>query len=1104
MERNEALEAYQKETYNQDIATYTFSVEVAGVTSPERTELKAKKPGINLHFLRYGVFNAKPNYQLKKDILVHPPETEGDLEEHEATVHEKVKRIELDEVEVAAEKKTPETPNDKLPDIKNAYYGRTVLNEGYLYIIEEGENKHWLEYEIDNCGGFTPIFWKDNLDENNAYNDLRDKAGRTSEYSLIFKQRTILWVGYSVTQLSTKQLSELKNNLENTDIFLRVECEGFNKQEAENLDYKQQIAPYNRFYTLFNPEQDTESLIFKNKLTQIAEIEAAADPNNENELLEDMFVTILDPIGCADDLHELTQKENRWHEALIDTLTIPQTPYNYYQCKWEVEKADIKKIPEETEEQVSYLYATALATYKFVYENSETQKNYSRNKDSWSHGVDQEKIFKILNVEGRKKQRQRIYNMRDALGTILKSKLYQNSLLAYSDNIPIRQETGKLHVAEHLLTLITYEGMADRDLNLVKDYKPKDDYWIKLVRDNLLANSKSLEVIKLLFDLRVDIEEVENVPGKTIKTHLKFGKKFLSISKKVTGIYAAISPMNESEFKIYQKHLSYHIVKSKGGIEGPLYKFKNKTFKQFLNGTRLKGITNKSNHHRTSTHTYYKVHPDIVEKAKRLANSKAEIKDPLIYIDKADRAKLGEKIDNFLKSKGFNKLLGIFELFSLGVVTYDLFVKEKEEGGGFNFKNISSAVGAMVKTSAIAMKLTENSNIADWVDIKATRVDLKVPRIINRAKYPKNKFIPIRYSNTAKALGTAGGIITVIMCVRDSYIAVAKADYDVAIAQAVAGVSSGILLTAGLGFVKLSFTPAFIIGIIGLVALGVAYYFTDTELEAYFKHYPLSTYAVIKRDFYDLESYDFMLKLHQHREQLLWPDRDNFLVKRSSDNFKDFKQIFVDLMNIIAVCSIEINGSLSSRSPYDPSMAVYETPKPYKNRWYHPWRSMGININFGAFLRDVNDLEYEVYYVHYDYAHGKGYSIPIPKKDIEVIPFNLPNTKLLMVQLWIETPEKLNIIEKSSPQTIMKVITKRQLVPLDLQNGQIAALCKINNVHKEGFPLTKNNEQGYLYTQLPIQYRDGTGRVTKRSGFTQVVTKQQFLNTYPLKKINYE
>jgi hypothetical protein len=56
-------------------------------------------------------------------------------------------------------------------------------------------------------------------------------------------------------------------------------------------------------------------------------------------------------------------------------------------------------------------------------------------------------------------------------------------------------------------------------------------------------------------------------------------------------------------------------------------------------------------------------------------------------------------------------------------------------------------------------------------------------------------------------------------------------------------------------------------------------------------------------------------------------------------------------------------------------------------------------------------------------------------------------------------------------------------------------------VHKEGFPLTKTNQQGYLYAQLPIQYRNAQGVVSRRSGPTQIITKTQFLNAYPLKQI---
>ena len=892
-----------------------------------------------------------------------------------------------------------------------------------------------MEYQVNAFGQLRPILWKDNVDQHNRYKNIRDKASTKAEYALTFANGSTIWAGYTPTQLALTQLDQIKANPGHFEWFQKIECQGFDKATAEHMDYYQQIAPYHRFYTRFKHDQLDESEVFQSRLRHIGAI-AEADTKN-SPLLEDLFVTLLDPIGCADDAYELTQIENRWHEALIATLTLPQSPYNYYEYRWKGGKNALKTIPKAAQEQVSYLYATALATYKFVYENSKTQKNYSKNRDSWSHGVDEAKIKKILNVAGRKKQRERIYTMRNALGTLLTAKAYQDALYVYKDNSPVRQEMGKLHTAEHLLSLVTYEGMADRDLNLVKDYKPQDDYWVQVVRDNLLGNSTSLETTKRLFYLRVPIEEVEHVPGEPLKTHLKFGKKFLSIGKKITGIYAAFSPLKESEFKIYLSHFSYLIVKNKAGLEGPFYKFKTKIFKDFLSNARLKALRNTNNYYRTPTHTYYKVHPEIAKKATKLANAKTNLTNPLIYVDKADQAKHGEAIKRFLNSKGFGQLLGMFELFGLGLAMYDI-LKDPDNGGGFNFKNLSTFVGASIKTGALAMKLTESSSTAAWVDLKAQQYDLKVPRIINRAKHTE-RFVPVTYDGSAKTLGTIGGIITVLMCARDSYAAYAKADYDVAAAQAIAGVSSGLLLSGALGFAELSFTPAFIIGLIGLAALGIAYYFTDSTLEAYFKHYPLSTYCNINHNWYELYPYDFMLKLYEHQDDLLWPNRDNLLVQQSSKQFKAFKQIFVDLMNIIAVCTVEIRGSNSMHSPRDPQTVVYPSPKPYKDQWYHPWRSMGITINFGAFLRDVNDLEYELYYTLHDPVTQKGYAIPIPKRRIKCLPYTDPDTRLFLVQLWLQTPEKLTIFEQIPAQPMARAhqTTNPKLRPAKRANCSI-------------------------------------------------------------------
>ena len=1104
MERNEALEIYQKETYNQIVATYTFNVKVAGVTSAERPLLKAKKPGVSLHFLRYGVFNATPNHNLKQDIEVHAPETNTEeLSEYEAAIHDKVKRIELDPVEVTAKKKTPEKPNDKLPDIKNAYYERTILNEGYLYLIEDGEDKHWLEYEINEFGGLNPIFWKNNLNDDNTYKDIRDTVENDPEDFLIFKEDTILWVGYSATQLSINQLKELKGNLSSTDTFLKITCKSFVKSEAENLDYKQQISPYNRFYALFDPKLENQSMVFTNRLRDIATIEQAPDPNNENELLEDVFVTLLDPIGCADDLYYLTEKEHNYHEALIATLTQPQSPRNYYETTWGDAKEEIKDIPKATQEQVNYLFATALSTFKFIYDNPESIDKYSRDKDTWSHGVDKEKIFKILNVEDREKQRKRIYNMRDALGTFIKAEHYQNALLSYKNNVPFRQEAGKIHTANHLYMLACYEGIADRDLNLTQDYKPSQDYWLQQIRSTLVPNPSVFKNTIELLDLEIDIAHLENEPRKPVKTHLKFGKKFVSLGKKILGAYAAIGSLSQSEFELVNKKIFFISTISKAGKKGPFYKLKNKTFKDFLSDRELRKLAKQKHNHQTKTYTYFKVHPDAVDEAKKIAKSSGIGKKPVIYVDKADSAKYGDQVKKFLGSKGFNWFLLIYELWGLGVAS------QKALDEGLSFNTTLSISGAFVKTSTIVLKLTQETKEGELTkgaklfDDCARAKKLEVPRLINRHK---GRTIAVTYKGLGNGFSAAGGAFTVVACAKDSYIAFAKADYDAAIAQTVAGVASGVLLASQIGLIaELAFPPALIISLIGMAAFGIAIYFTDTELEAYFKHYPLSTFSNIKSDLYSLEPYDFMLKLYEHRDELLWPNKDNLLITESYDHLRDFKRVFVNLMNIIGNGSLEIRGSEHLHSSRDKESYFHAPLQPYKDKWYHPWGAMGIQISFGPFLRSVDDLEYELYYINSNPLQGGRYSIPISKRHYKVLPF-LDKNNTYTVELWLQIPEKLTIIEEDASQSVLEVHrnTKRQTVNLDLETGEIAALCKLNSEHQQSIPLTKNDKHGYLYSQLPIQYRDkNTGVVSRRSGFTQIVTKVQFLKVYPLKKIKY-
>ena len=164
MERNEALDTYQDHSYNQIIATYTFTVEVAGVTADERPELKVKQPGVNLHFLRYGVFHKTPLNYLEEDILVeaYSADHKENYQDNTSPDALQTKPEHLDPVDLTA-KNDYRKPNDKLPDVEGVYYSRTQLNQGYLYILNESAPNFWLEYQVNAFGQLRPILCKDNV-----------------------------------------------------------------------------------------------------------------------------------------------------------------------------------------------------------------------------------------------------------------------------------------------------------------------------------------------------------------------------------------------------------------------------------------------------------------------------------------------------------------------------------------------------------------------------------------------------------------------------------------------------------------------------------------------------------------------------------------------------------------------------------------------------------------------------------------------------------------------------------------------------------------------------------------------------------------------------
>ena len=162
-------------TKDDVLTTYTFECSYGDILTEEKPIVKAKKPGIYLHFLRYGLFdrnakiethdvsfteeenempqeNKSPENEKKPNLIklldnnFHKFEINLKAKENpvyketpisttrvrkkefiEFNHDDSVKTTELDEVKIYSLK--------KLPKLKNFYAHPTSLNKGYIYIF---------------------------------------------------------------------------------------------------------------------------------------------------------------------------------------------------------------------------------------------------------------------------------------------------------------------------------------------------------------------------------------------------------------------------------------------------------------------------------------------------------------------------------------------------------------------------------------------------------------------------------------------------------------------------------------------------------------------------------------------------------------------------------------------------------------------------------------------------------------------------------------------------------------------------------------------------------------------------------------------------------
>jgi len=1074
MKNSEVLEQYQEECFKDELAKYSFEVSASGATSNEEAILNSKAQGITLHFLRYGLFDKNPYYKHANTPITAPYFKYE--EEEEPQIEEVIHEIKLNICEITSKRIYPK-PERGMPKFKKVNFERTVLNKGYLYIINETKDFFFQEFKIDEFGGFSAVKLKNNLDFNGGYKDIREKTESKTVYSFNFDKESVIWAAYSPVQWSLQQIEDAKAD---PDAFKmrKVICSGFQKEEERTKNIEKHIHPYNEFMTCFKSDQEVERVQFEERLKTIATIEQADDPNNENTLLEDMFVTLDDPIGCANDLCLYNEIEQQWHQAILNSLTKPGSFYYHFDKLMGLKPKEPKLPNKKEQEQLEYIFTTALSVYKFIYDNPELEEKHSRKVKDWTEGVDEYKIKHILGVKYRNNIKKEINDFRDDLGNFLLSDYYQNSVDTFLNNHYAHLEEGKDITAYHLLVLVQYPGFRDRHLSLSKDYSPQKDTWIKKLKGSLSTNSKVFKKVTELLDVQIPIEALINEQGEPVKNIIALTETSNGAVGKIASAYASIGAVEKSLYDKINRKIRYTSI-TQNGKKGPFYKLRNSDFKSMLNDPEFKKLYNPNKSHQTKTYTYLKVHSEKLEEAKTIAKTSAKNSPTNIYVEVVDRKRFGKYVDGILKSKGYNRFVLGFEIWSLGCATHDLYKN------GFNAKDTANFGVAIVKTTSALLNLHKTVQAIKGVPIVAGS----------------------KLSNRILFIGAAGSFLGVVMAGRDTYSLINSNDYDAAGSMAVVGVCSGVFLAAELGLIALSLGPTIILAAIGLIAFGLYMYFKDSPLEAYFKRFPLSTNLNVIEQYQNMTPYAYAQLLYAKKDKLLREEPDSDLRLRKPGEHTDFKTVFVDFMNIVAGGSLKLSGSHRSISRYDTGHYLEAMPdKNKKDEWYKPWKAVGADITFGNFLRSTDQLDYEVYCYGFTLPLsgeiiGKRFSIKIPKNHIRI--FTSVEDGLFVAQVWVNMPEYINYESTSKETRSAPYASVKSIKKLYLDDSyNIAILGRITYQQDMFFPLTDDNKPGYLAAGIPVGYRNYNTKRINRPTKTTVIDKSRFLKLYPQLKNN--
>lgn len=939
MKENIALEKKQQKDSCQKTATYSFTAHYNEISSKEQPAITTEPQGVRLHFLRFGLFDYNVDH---KTSTYHSPDTQ---EFYNSIFLDQNKKPAIGKV-VKEKETTNTTKNDdtqqvtipldevilentiKLPKLENFYIARTPLRAGYVYMINEKNPKDdFKEFKVDDFGMFEEIEWEKNK-ENGKYLDIRKATGKKLMYKILQSNEQTYCLAYSPVQWSVKYVNEILTNTEKRaeQCTTKFICKGLPK----NQQSKDAAVTHYKETSIVVPNSHPMAHKYKDILYSIAADEKQQEKNGGNELLEDLFITLTDPIGCADTICFGVDREIDQLKAIMVSLQTGKSPEEVFPYIRNEQQVPVNQ--SEESKQIQYLHRLAQLTYDFVYNNHDNTEKYNSDliKSTTANialdltvggllrpfieqnGVEKSKLEKLLGVKERAEQRALINSYRDDLGNVMLSNYYQDAKQNYFNGIADNIEDGKEKTAEHFIALGSYPNMHDRHLDLKIKYQPKKDIWYKHINETLFNENPSVFIkSSTLLNHKIELQDIVN---------LSFTGKTISSMRKILKAYA-----NHTDFKGGHATLAIHnkisYFRNKNTRE-VTFKFKAlENFDEYLleNKKQLRLELDK----KKVSLKKFKKHWHIEYKKMTAKAAQQFIDEGKVVINLKNVPKRFEdEIKKFYHSGALAGVLLIIE----SVFWAEAFHKWKSEN---NNSNRTALQGASIKLGAAITRLAEETK---------TYEKLFNSKTVKRA------------GAMTKGLGIFSSAISVYSMGNSALTSFSYRDTDAALAYGVATGLSGVFLAAdvsslllsfnGVGFLSLGFGPAALLGgaIIATIYI-INNYLKDTELEAYFKNFPLSDYTLSPKS-RELP-YEYIHRLILNIEK-------SISGSNKYQGFKDLETAFVELTDILTPNYIETEILL----PQDQLKAV-------ANRTYHS--SLHYVENYQVFSHRFNVHLYTAY-----------------------------------------------------------------------------------------------------------------------------------------------